>query len=272
VRVDLNASEVTVVLKAIGANVAKFGLVVGQSRSFRVEAGDFGYLASGKVFRAKVEPVTVADSGENVFRFTQVWPAGPSIRSRFENVNRMLRRDTIDRGERGETMRSVGDYLPPFAIIDQDGKLVAGDFFDDKRTVVNFIFTRCSVAEMCPTATNRMRRLQNLVFANNFPGVQFLSITLDPEHDFPGVLKTYAAAYQLDETNFRLCTATKPVIVDLLSQFGVSRIKGEKATLDHTMLTLLVNGRRQIVHQVPGKSWSTDDFLARLGGASEGSP
>ena len=30
VRVDLNASEVTVVLKAIGANVAKFGLVVGQ--------------------------------------------------------------------------------------------------------------------------------------------------------------------------------------------------------------------------------------------------
>ena len=39
--------------------------------------------------------------------------------------------------------------------------------------------------------------------------VKFLSITLDPEFDTPGVLKSYALAYDLNEENFRLGTPPK---------------------------------------------------------------
>lgn len=263
--IDRNASRITAIPQTIGRQVLGFlELDLGKSIEFQVEPGDFGYLSPGKVFRAKVEKVTGSDP--RILSLSSIWPDDPSYRIRFENVNRMLRRDTLSRGD--DPIRTMGEYLPPFALFDQDGDLLTTDFFDGKSTVLNFIFTRCSMAEMCPAATNRMRRLQNLVFANNLPDVQFLSITLDPEYDVPGVLKTYALAYGIDESNFRFATAPKSVIDDLVRQFGISRKKDDPTTLDHTMRTLVVNSRRQVVYQVPGKGWAEDDFLARLKGGS----
>ena len=72
--------------------------------------------------------------------------------------------------------------------------------------------------------------------------------------------------YNLKEENFRLGTAKKSVIDDLSLQFGILRKKEPNLPLDHTMRTLVINSRRQIVYQVPGKSWSVEDFLSRLQG------
>ena len=50
------------------------------------------------------------------------------------------------------------------------------------------------------------------------------------------------------------------------NSFGIFRKKGPDAPLDPTMRTLVINSRRQIVYQVPGKGWSVEDFLSRLQG------
>ena len=262
---DAVAGVVTAVPRTLGTGYpATSGLTVGSSATFRVEPGDFGYLAPGKIFRAAL----LEGEGEGgAAVLTRLWPDDPNYRVRFEHANRLLRRDTLGRGE--DPTRSVGDYLPPFALFDQDGNLLTNDFFVGKRTVVNFIFTRCSVADMCPAATSRMKTLQNRALADQVPDVQFLSITLDPEHDVPGILKTYARAYGVDETTFRFGTGPKSVLDDLVRQFGLARRKSENMPLDHTMRTFVVNGRRQIIYQVPGKQWSVDDFLARLKKPSE---
>ena len=94
--------------------------------------------------------------------------------------------------------------------------------------------------------------------------IRFLSITLDPEFDSPGVLKSYARGYNLDETNFKVCTSKKSVIDDLTRQFGILRKNEKNQPLDHTMRTMIVNSKRQIVYQVPGKGWRVEDFLSRL--------
>ena len=263
--IDQNTSRIIAVPKIIGRQVLGFPeLDLGKSIKFKVEPGDFGYLSPRKVFRAKVQTNSRLDS--RVLSLSNIWPDDPTHRIRFENYKRLLKRDTLSRGD--DPIRTIGEYLPPFALFDQDGDLLTTDFFDGKSTVLNFIFTRCSMAEMCPASTNRMRRLQNLVFANNLSDVQFLSITLDPEYDVPGVLKSYALAYGVDESNFRFATAPKSVIDDLVRQFGIGRKKDDSMTLDHTMRTLVVNSLRQLVYQVPGKGWSEDDFLARLIGGS----
>ena len=165
---------------------------------------------------------------------------------------------------------SVGDQLPNFALYDQDGEIITTDYFVGSVTVLNFIFTRCSVAEMCPASTNKMKKLQELAEKTKIKHVRFLSITLDPQYDSPGILKQYAQAYDLNEENFRLGTADQSVIIDLTRQLGVLRKNDVKQTVDHTMRTLLINGRRQIVYQVPGKGWSVEDFLSRLQEGSEG--
>jgi protein SCO1/2 len=119
---------------------------------------------------------------------------------------------------------------------------------------------------MCPAATLKMKKLQELVEKTKIPYVKFLSITLDPLFDTPGVLKLYARGYNLEESNFRFGTAGKSVIDDLTRQFGIMRKKEPDTPLDHTMRTIVINSRRQIVYQVPGKGWSVEDFLSRLQG------
>ena len=74
----------------------------------------------------------------------------------------------------------------------------------------------------------------------------------------------------MQESSFRLGTADKPVIDDLTRQFGVLRKKDQALGVDHTMRTLIVNSRRQIIYQVPGKGWAVEDFLARLQEGTKG--
>jgi protein SCO1 len=265
---DENASQAEIVILAVGRKLdPEISSSLGKPFKFNIQPGDLSLLRNKNVFRGKVQETFAPSSGKS-YLLHQVWPDEPSDRIRFNNANRLLKRDTLSLGD-GE-IRSVGDLLPPFALYDQDGNIITPEYFDGSATVLNFIFTRCSVAEMCPASTNKMKRLQELVQKTKIKHVRFLSITLDPLYDSPGILKQYAQAYNLSEENFRFGTAGKGVIGDLTRQFGILRKNDEKQTIDHTMRTFLVNARRQIIYQVPGKGWSVKDFLLRLQEGSKG--
>ena len=266
--VDTNTSMVKVEILACGKDLEKeWGGVSGFEQFFAVQPGDLNLLNSKSIFRATTRKTFTPSKGPG-FLLSRVWPDDRSVRIRVNNVNRLLRRDTLSMGD--SMIRSVGDTLPPFALYDQDGEVLTTDYFDGSVTVLNFIFTRCSIAEMCPASTMRMKKLQTLASQTKVPHVKFLSITLDPEFDTPGVLKSYARAYDLNEQNFRLGTATKAAIDDLNRQFGIFRKNIENLPLDHTMRTMIINSKRQIIYQFPGSHWSAEDFLARLPEGFEG--
>ena len=258
---DSNKSQVIVEILGCGKDMQdEWGKYDGLIKSFSVQSGDLNFLTEGRTFRAQVS-ISNQDLSETLF-LSDIWPDDRSERIRVNNVNRLLRRDTLSLGE--GVIRSVGDTLPPFALYDQDAQVLTTDYFDGSVTVLNFIFTRCSIAEMCPASTLRMKKLQHLAKQTKVPHVKFLSITLDPEFDSPGVLKTYAQGYDLDESNFRLGTSTKSTIDDLTRQFGIFRKNKDDLPLDHTMRTLIINSKRQIIYQFPGSGWAVEDFLARL--------
>ena len=265
---DENESMAEVVLWETGAGVGKeVSSMLGKTFRFSVQPFDLSLLRKKTVFRGKIQETFAASSGKT-YLLHSVWPDGRSERIRLNNVNRLLRRDTLSMRE--GAVLGVGDFLPPFALYDQDGEILTTEYFDGSVTVLNFIFTRCSVAEMCPASTMKMKKLQELSEKTRIGFVKFLSISLDPEFDAPGILKQYAQAYNLQESSFRLGTADKPVIDDLTRQFGVLRKKDQALGVDHTMRTLIVNSRRQIIYQVPGKGWAVEDFLARLQEGTKG--
>jgi protein SCO1/2 len=268
IQVDLNNSTVQAEILACGNGLSKdWGAFSGFQKSFTVQPGDLNLLSLKSTFRASTKLTFNPQVGESYF-LTRVWPDDRAERIRVNNVNRLLRRDTLSLGD--SMIRSVGDTLPPFALYDQDGHILTTDYFDGSVTVLNFIFTRCSISEMCPASTMRMKKLQTLAQKTKVPHVRFLSVTLDPDFDTPGVLKSYARAYSLDEVNFRLGTAVKPVIDDLTRQFGIFRKNVDDLPLDHTMRTMIINSKRQIIYQFPGSQWSAEDFLARLPEGVEG--
>lgn len=264
VQTDQNRSIASIRVTSAGSSIRDFSdLQLNDVIEVEVQPGDFNLLTRKNIFKGRLQSSFSPRNGE-IFLLHSVWPDEFRERIRFNNVNRLLRRDTLTTGT--DSIRSVGDQVPPFAIYDQDGDIITTDYLDGSVTILNFIFTRCSEPDMCPAATLKMKKLQELVEKTKIPYVKFLSITLDPLFDTPGVLKSYARGYNLEESNFRLGTAGKSVIDDLTRQFGIMRKKEPDTPLDHTMRTIVINSRRQIVYQVPGKGWSVEDFLSRLQG------
>ena len=200
-------------------------------------------------------------NSEGRWRLERIWPATPDVERLMAKINRQLRRDTVTRGRK--VFRSVGEYIPDFALYDQDGRMVTARQLRGKRIVLNFIFTRCMVPTMCPAATARMASLQREAHAAGVADLQLVTITFDPEYDTPGILKNYARTHALDTATFSLLTGPKRTIDDLMTQFGILT-ENEDGTIDHTMATLLIDARGRISYRREGSLWSADDFLERL--------
>ena len=129
--------------------------------------------------------------------------------------------------------------------------------------MMNFIFSRCPVATMCPASTAKMMIAQKLAREARVTDIEFVSITLDPAYDTPGVLKEYASARGIDTGNFSFLTGPENAIKDLLTQFGViAEFKGD--LLQHTLTTLLIDANGRIAHRADGSMWEPTEFVAKM--------
>ena len=83
------------------------------------------------------------------------------------------------------------DYFPNVRLIDQDGRAV--HFFDDliegRIVSINFIYTSC--VDTCPLETAQLVKVQEILGERMDSDVFFYSITIDPLHDTPSVLREY---------------------------------------------------------------------------------
>src|SRR5690349_19135170 len=87
------------------------------------------------------------------------------------------------------------DYFPNVTLTTHEGKTVR--FYDDlikgKLVAIDLIYTTCTYA--CPLETARLAQVQRVLGDRVGREVFFYSISIDPEHDTPQVLKDYAAQY-----------------------------------------------------------------------------
>ncbi|MGK0177094.1 MAG: protein SCO1/2, partial [Lentimonas sp.] len=129
--------------------------------------------------------------------------------------------------------------------------------------ILNFIFTRCKVATMCPASTTRMSKLQDVSSEANLENVRFVTVTFDPEFDSPGIMRSYGKNYSLDNENFHLLTSTQETVDDLLRLFGILTVE-EDGTINHTMATLLIDANGRIAFRKEGSKWTVDEFLKEI--------
>jgi protein SCO1/2 len=93
------------------------------------------------------------------------------------------------------TNRWGANYFPNVTLTTQDGTKVR--FYDDllkgKSVAINVIYTQCK--DECPLETARMVQVQKLLGERMGKDIFFYSISIDPEHDTPEVLKAYAEKF-----------------------------------------------------------------------------
>ena len=231
------------------------GFMMAMTMEFKVSKSDLANARTGQRIRAEL--VVLGDE----YRLEKIWPDDTVTKTTLDAAAKALAQDTAMRGK--EAYREIGENLPTFTLLDQEGRTVSASRFRGKRIVLNFIFTRCPVATMCPAATLRMAQLQKSAREAGVQDFELVSVSMDPEYDTPGVLRDYAEARGLDTTIWSFLTGPDAAVRHLLAQLGVLR-EFEGATIKHTLATVLIDESGRIVHRVDGSAWQVDDFVRRL--------
>ncbi|MBI1870718.1 MAG: SCO family protein [Chlamydiae bacterium] len=136
--------------------------------------------------------------------------------------------------------------LPPFSLIEAEGRQITQNDFLNKISVIDFIFTRCQ--GQCPFMSEKMKDLQKILPKDS--RLQWVSISVDPEWDEPPVLQEYAKKYQNALSPWLFLTGKKEMIFSLMKEgfhLGVSEAGGTvEEPILHSNRFVLVDPQGQI--------------------------
>src|SRR5262249_13570910 len=101
--------------------------------------------------------------------------------------------------------------VPDFSLVERSGRRVTRSDLLGNVSVVDFFYTRCPDA--CPLQSAHLARLQTEL--SGTPDVLLVSITMDPDHDTPAVLASYASRFHADPRRWLFLTGPRDAIYHL---------------------------------------------------------
>ena len=145
--------------------------------------------------------------------------------------------------------RRTSDALPPigtvpdFIFTTQDGKTMTKADLLGKVWVADFIFTRCPGP--CPIMSARMAEVSREL--SKADDVRLVSISVDPEHDTPAVLKDYATRLMADPKHWIFLTGPKREIQDFTTHGMLQALATDPSgNPTHSTRFLLIDREGQI--------------------------
>lgn len=117
---------------------------------------------------------------------------------------------------------TVWHQVKNISFTNQLGKKVSLNDLHGKIIVLNFFFSRCP--SICPGLAKSMKKLQDS-FVKNDSIVQFVSISVDPEHDSVPQLRKFADRFNVNHDTWWFVTGDKKEIYD----FALQEIKASIA-------------------------------------------
>jgi protein SCO1 len=151
---------------------------------------------------------------------------------------------------------------PEFALTSQDGMPVSLGDFHGKVVAVTFIYTSCT--DTCPLLTAKMAQVQDELGSDFGAKIAFISITVDPERDTPGVLKSYAQNFSANLAGWTFLTGTPAAVRDVTRRYGIFVAKAEDGEVDHTFLTSLIDPQGILRVQYLGVRFDPEEFRRDL--------
>jgi cytochrome c peroxidase len=113
---------------------------------------------------------------------------------------------------------------PDARLLDSSGTMqTLHDLFRDRVVVLSFIYTSCSDSNGCPLATYVLGRVQQRLAreASLNEAVRLVSVSFDPVHDTPEVLREYRRAFAKPGSDWWFLTAeSEAVLTPLLQAYG----------------------------------------------------
>jgi len=110
-------------------------------------------------------------------------------------------------------------YFGNIELVDQDGAVrrLYDDLLRGRVVVISSFFTRCQ--GICPVLNAKLAALQERLGPRMGRDVLFLSLTVDPEHDTPGVVADYARRWKAGP-GWRFLSGEPQRVKDALRKLG----------------------------------------------------
>jgi len=141
-------------------------------------------------------------------------------------------------------------------VLDTDGNEVELDsLLGDKIVLLTFIYSSCTDLNGCPLATAVFYKVKER-FKDNpeiADKIRLVSISFDPEHDTPEIMKLYGAGFEGGEPEWMfLTTASEEALMPITQQYGQMVIKaydenGEyTGSMAHVLRAFLIDRSKNI--------------------------
>jgi len=189
-------------------------------------------------------------------------PLTPGAQVRFDlNVNKTsthIRKLRVDAGPppdfevpQPEHTLAIGDPVPDFSLIDEQGRATRFSDFRGRLTAIEFIYTRCPLPDVCPRLSANFALLQKK-FGRD---IVLLSVTIDPDHDTPEVLRDYGRRWRADPAIWHFLTGDADAVRKVAGHFGLVYF-AEEGAITHTSSTALIGPDGRLRAQLAGSSYT----------------
>ena len=163
-------------------------------------------------------------------------------------------------------MPAPGEEVPDFSFTNQSGKLISLKQYRGKVLFVTFIYTRCPFPDFCPRMSGNFAEIYKQAATNAaLTNAHLLSVSFDPEHDRPKVLRDYgfSVAHTHESALFNRWEFAAPRLADLprLADFFALTIQPEGGTITHNLSTVVIGPDGKIVKWYHGGDWQPSDLI-----------
>ena len=181
------------------------------------------------------------------------WSSNPTAKVKtaipeywLENVKTIAHVDAVPAaGANTLHMPTPGEDVPDFAFTNQGGKRISLKQYRGHVLLVTFIYTRCPFPDFCPRMSSNFAEIYKQVTTDPaLAGTHLLSISFDPEHDTPKVLRDYgySVAHTHEAALFSRWEFAAPSAADLpgIADFFALTIKPEGGVITHNLSTAVI--------------------------------
>lgn len=151
----------------------------------------------------------------------------------------------------------------PFRLSTQDGAPLALADLRGKVVLLAFIYASCK--DVCRMETAKMVKVQDGLGSDFGRRVRFLSVTIDPEHDTPAVLKKHARQFGAHRDGWSFLTGSPAAVRQVARDYGVVFRKSASG-VEHNTLASIIDGQGHLRVQYMGVTFEPDEMLADLRG------
>lgn len=167
----------------------------------------------------------------------------------------------------------AGEKVPNFVLINQNGRRIHLDDYRGKALLITFFYTRCPLNDFCPRVNGNFAALDKVLAKTpeTYSQTHLLSISFDPQHDTPPVLRSYGGAYterysKEDFQHWEFATAPESEMKKLADFFGVY-YQRDGNQIVHSLSTAVITPEGEIQAWYPGNHWEPQDLLAPINAA-----